>query len=398
MSDNRRPAVRLKPKADARRIRHGYPWVWAEDLVLDRRTRALAPGTLARLEDGDRRPVGLFAVNPVSKIAARRLDADSEAEPDGAWFSDRLDRAEAIRRRLYEQPFWRWVHAEADHLAGVVIDRFGDAVVIQPNAAWAERQLDALCEAVAVRPGIETIVVNRSSRVRALEGLTGETELLKGRLNGPVTVPMNGALYLADLVGGQKTGLFFDQRENHRAAARLARDERVLDVFCHVGGFGLAALASGAASCLAVDASGAALDLARGGARAMGAEARFETRQGDAFEVMQALAEDGARFGVVVSDPPAFAPGKPALEAGLRAYERAARLAAALVTPGGFLVLCSCSHAADLWSFRRASVRGIGRAGRSARLIRIGFAAPDHPEHPMLGETGYLKSLIFALD
>jgi 23S rRNA (cytosine1962-C5)-methyltransferase len=164
-----------------------------------------------------------------------------------------------------------------------------------------------------------------------------------------------------------------------------------------VGGFALACLAAGADRAVAVDASGPALDLAGQGAAAMGAASRLETRMGDAFEAMEALAAEGASFDIVVADPPAFAPSKAALEKGLRAYERVARLAAPLVAPGGALVLCSCSHAADLGKFRAACLRGIGRAGRDPRLLHTGFAGPDHPVHPSLSETGYLKALAFRL-
>ncbi len=163
-------------------------------------------------------------------------------------------------------------------------------------------------------------------------------------------------------------------------------------------GLGLAALAGGAASALAVDGSAAALDLATAGAKAMGQGDRFQTRQGDAFAVLEALGEEGAQFDVVICDPPAFAPAKPALEAGLRAYERVARLAAPLVAPGGYLVLCSCSHAADLNAFRNASARGIGRGGRRSQILHTGFAGADHPVLPQLAEGGYLKSLFFRLD
>jgi 23S rRNA (cytosine1962-C5)-methyltransferase len=171
----------------------------------------------------------------------------------------------------------------------------------------------------------------------------------------------------------------------------------VLDVFAHVGGFALAALAGGAVSALAVDGSAPALALAREGAVRMGMAGRFETRQGDAFDTLAALGGAAARFDLVVCDPPAFAPSKQALEAGLRAYERVARLAAPLVAPGGFLILCSCSAAADLPKFRLASTRGIGRAGREGQLIRQGFAGPDHPQHPALPESGYLKALTYRL-
>ena len=209
---------------------------------------------------------------------------------------------------------------------------------------------------------------------------------------------MNGAVYFADLEGGQKTGLYYDQRPNHAFAARLARGRSVLDVFSHVGGFALAALAGGAVSALAVDGSGPALELAAAGAAAGGVAERFEARRGDAFEALAALGEEGRRFGVVVCDPPAFAPSKSALEAGLRAYERVARLGTALVEPGGFLVLCSCSHAADLARFREASQRGVAKAGRGAQILHVGGAGPDHPVHPALAETSYLKALFLRLD
>ncbi|GAA0304241.1 RSP_2647 family RNA methyltransferase [Rhodovulum strictum] len=391
------PTVRLRPNAEARAIRHGFPWIYADELVTDRRTRALAPGSFARLEDAERQPLALVTVNPASKIIARVMDSDPGAVIGPDWLAARLSRALALRERLHDAPFYRLVHAEADGLPGVVIDRFGDAAVIQPNAAWAETHLDALAEALVAVTGVATVVKNGTGRARGLEGLVEETLVLRGALAGPVPVPMNGAVYMADLLGGQKTGLFYDQRPNHAFVQGLSRGARVLDVFSHVGGFALAALAGGAAHALAVDGSAPALALAEQGAAAMGAADRFDTRRGDAFDTMAALAEEGAAFDIVICDPPAFAPSKQALEAGLRAYERVARLAAGLVAPGGFLCLCSCSHAADLTRFRTASARGIGKAGRRSQILFTGFAGPDHPVLPHLAESGYLKALVFRL-
>ena len=391
------PVIRLMPRAEARAIRHGFPWVFANELVTDRRTRALPPGSLARLEDSERRPLGVVTVNPGSKIIARMMDRDADAQIDRAWLCARLSRALDMRARLYPEPCYRLVHAEADGLPGVIIDRFGAAAVIQPNAAWAEAQFGLLAEALAEVTGVSIIVKNGTGRARVLEGLTEETVLGRGTLDGPIPVQMNGATYLADLMGGQKTGLFFDQRENHAFAARLAKGARVLDVFSHVGGFALAALAGGAEHALAVDSSAPALALAEAGARASGVETRFDIRQGDAFATLESLAQEGKSFDLVVCDPPAFAPNKDALAAGLRAYERVARLAAPLVAPGGYLGLCSCSHAADLSAFRSASARGIGRAGRRGQLIHTGFAGPDHPQLPQLAESGYLKAVFFRL-
>ncbi|WP_422067217.1 RSP_2647 family RNA methyltransferase [Solirhodobacter olei] len=397
MASQSRPVVRLLPKAEARAIRFGFPWVYSDELVMDRRTKALAPGTLAVLEDSDRRAMGLVAMNPASRIIARMIDADPEAEVARAWFARRLSLALAMRERLFPAPFYRLIHAEADGLPGVIIDRFGDTAVIQPNAAWAEALIAPLAEALAEVTGVSTIVKNGTGRARGLEGLAEETVVLKGAVDAPVPVAMNGATYMADLIGGQKTGLFFDQRPNHAFAQGLAKGARVLDVFAHVGGFSLAALAGGAASALAVDSSAAALGLAAEGAARMGMAQRFATRQGDAFAVLEALAKEGERFDVVICDPPAFAPNRKALEAGLRAYERVARLAAPLVAEGGYLGLCSCSHAADLGAFRTACTRGIGRGGRRGQIIHTGFAGPDHPVLPQLAETAYLKALFYRL-
>jgi len=393
-----RPVVRLRPKAEARAIRHGFPWVYADELVTDRRTMALTPGALAILEDAERRPLGLVTVNPKSKIIARMMDRDPGASIDVDWLAARIDRAQALRAMLYDAPFYRLVHAEADGLPGLVIDRFGEAAVIQPNAAWAETHLGPLTEALMRVTGVTAVVKNGSGRARGPEGLADDSAVLAGSLPGPVAVPMNGATYMADLTGGQKTGLFYDQRDNHAFAARLARGGRVLDVFSHVGGFALAALAGGAAEALAIDGSAPALALAGEGAARSGFADRFATHKSDAFVAMEALAAEGRRFDLVVCDPPAFAPNKAALEAGLRAYERVARLAAPLVAPGGALVLCSCSHAADLTQFRAASARGIGRGGRRGQLLFTGFAGPDHPALPQLAESTYLKALAFRLD
>lgn len=392
------PVIRLKPKANARAIRHGAPWVFDNELVTDRRTKAIAPGSIAVLEDAGREPLALVAVNPKSRIMARVLDLDTNAEIGAGWLRARLTAALALREKLYDAPYYRLIHAEGDGLPGVVIDRFGDVAVIQPNAAWAEGLLPEMVAALREVTGVTTVLKNAWGRARGLEGLDDVSAVLEGAApEGPVEVPMNGAIYLADLTGGQKTGLFYDQRPNHAFAARMATGARVLDVFAHVGGFSLAALAAGAESALAVDGSEPALELARNGAGRMGAAARFETRKADAFEALAALAEEGARFDMVICDPPAFAPSKPALEAGLRAYERVARLAAPLVAEGGILGLCSCSHAADLAKFRSACLRGIGRAGRAGPLIHTGFAGPDHPQHPNLAETAYLKALFFRL-
>lgn len=389
-----RATVKLRP-GKGRRLSGGAPWVFADEVAMDRRTKGQAPGTIVRLVDGER-ALGTAAFNPESQIAIRLLDRNPDAEIDTAWFTARLSRALALRERLFDAPFYRLVHAEGDGLPGLVIDRFGATCVVQPNAAWIDRLLDPLIDALVGVTGCANIVVNATARVRGLEGLESRLEVVQGDVSAPLPVPMNGATYLADLTGGQKTGLFYDQRPNHAFAASLASGSRVLDVYSHVGGFGLACLAAGAESVLAVDGSAPALALAQQGADLTGVADRYEGRKSDAFAAMEDLA--GQRFDMVMCDPPAFAPNKGALDAGLRAYEKVARLAAPLVTPGGILVLCSCSHAAAADVFHKACVTGIRKGGRGGALIHSGRAGPDHPVHNGLPETGYLKAFFFRLD
>ncbi len=392
-----RPVIRLRPKIDPRPLKRGFPWVYANQLVTDRRTRALIPGTIVTLEDAERTPLATATINPNSKIIARVLDRDPNAEINADWLRHKVARAHDLRSVLYDTPHYRLIHAEADGFPGTVVDRFGDALVIQPNAAWIDSLLDTFADVLQDVTGAKTLFKNAQGRARALEGLDDTSTILAGQLDGPIAVPMNGATYMADLTGGQKTGLFYDQRPNHGFVAGLSKGRDVLDVFTHVGGFALAALAHDAASALAVDGSEPALALAQEGAVATGVAEKFESRKSDAFDALAALGEENRTFGSVICDPPAFAPSKSARDAGLRAYERIARLATPLVETDGFLTLCSCSQAADLAAFQSASLRGIGRAGRSAQLLRIGYAGPDHPRLPALDESGYLKALTFRL-
>ena len=393
-----RPVLRLRPKKSPQRFRFGAPWVFADEVVLDRRTKALKPGLIVEVQDEHKSPFALAAINTGSKIVGRILDLDITSEIDRNWLISKISHASSMRERLYSEPFYRLIHAEADGLPGIIVDRFGDVLVIQPNAAWAEEMLDTLVDCLTEVTGATTVFKNASGRARSLDGLDDVSCFLRGSSDGPVPVRMNGATYMADIEGGQKTGLFFDQRDNHAFAAGLAKDGRVLDVFSHVGGFALAALVGGAKEAISVDASEPALELAKSGAEASGFGDRFAVQKGDAFAVMRDMQEAGETFGMVVCDPPAFAPHKGAYEAGLRGYERVAIAGAKLVEPGGYLGLCSCSHAVDLAKFREVSIKGIGRAGRRAQLIHTGAAGPDHPEHAYLTETAYLKSLFFRLD
>lgn len=398
MSDTTYPMVRLKPKIEARKFRRGVPWVYANEVVTDRRTKALTAGSIATLVDEHKTPIALIGVTPASKIFGRVLDFDLGAVVDQDWFKTRIQTALGLRETLYRTPHYRLIHAEADDMPGVIVDRFDDVLILQPNAAWSDVRRDMLAQALVDVTGCRTVIMNGSGRARSLEGLSDERIALIGDMpTAPLQVPMNGAIYMADVAGGQKTGLFFDQRPNHAFAAQFAKDADVLDVFSHVGGFGLAAFAAGASHVTCVDGSKPALELAQQGAELTNGTGRFETLASDAFAALEGFGVEGRQFDVVVCDPPAFAPSKAAAEAGLRAYERVARLAAPLVKQGGLLVLCSCSHAAGVDKFRTASLRGMGRAGRRAKLLHVGTAGPDHPQHTSLAENSYLKSLFFQV-
>ena len=193
-----RPVVRLRPNVAAQPLRWGAPWIWADQLVMDRRTKAIPAGSLVELQDAERRPLGLAAFNAGSKIAARMLDADPGAVVDRGWFAARLRRALGLREALFDAPFYRLVHAEADGLPGVIVDRFGDAAVIQPNAAWAEARLEDLAGALRDVTGVTVVVKNGAGRARGLEGLADETSVLAGALAGPVMVPMLSLIHISE--------------------------------------------------------------------------------------------------------------------------------------------------------------------------------------------------------
>lgn len=396
MSVEALPTVRLRPNK-GKAFLGGHPWVYKEELVLDRRTSALPTGSLAILEDSKRVPVGIIALNPNSGLVGRELTRDPAHIPDAEWIERRLARALAVRSQHYDAPYYRLCHGEGDGLPGLVIDRIDGAIVIQPNTAWAETHLTDILAALDTLIAPSIVVINRDSRGRAMEGLDSGREIVRGTLDGPLLVQTRGAHLLADLTEGQKTGLYFDQVPNHQRVAELAQDKQIVDVFSHTGGFSLAALRGGARSATAIDSSASALALAAQAAQQQGFEG-FEARQGDAFDIMKELASAGTQFDIAICDPPAFVPRKAALEAGLRAYEKAASFALPLVREGGVFVMCSCSHAVTPDILRGAVARALHRQKRTGRLIHSGRAGPDHPVHAALPESGYLKSLFFALD
>jgi 23S rRNA (cytosine1962-C5)-methyltransferase len=254
--------------------------------------------------------------------------------------------------------------------------------------------LDALQQVVMP----EAIVLRNDSPARSLEGLPAETRIAAGQVDGPVVLAENGAFYEADVLAGQKTGWFFDQRDNRGFIAGLAGGARVLDLYCYSGGFSIAAAGADAASVLGIDRSEPALALAEAAAGRSGVAERCDFRRAEVFAEAAALTAAGERFDIVVADPPPFARAKRDVPAALRGYRKLARLAAQLTAPGGLLFLASCSHNVGAAEFAEAVRRGLADAGRGGRILRSSGASPDHPVHPALPETAYLKALTLALD
>ena len=393
----RRPEVRLAPGGH-RRAESGHPWIFSNEVAMDAAAKALLPGTLVTLRRADERPLGVAMFNPHTLLAARLLDRDA-ARPIGKRFLVRhIERALRLRSRLYDKPFYRLVHAEADGLPGLIIDRFGAVLAVQANAAGMDRLEPVILEALQSLLSPAAIVLRNDSPARSLEGLELETRVAVGSISGPVPVEEDGAVFEADVLAGQKTGWFFDQRDNRRFVGGLAPGARVLDLYCYSGGFAVGAAHAGAEAVLGIDRSEPALALAAASAQKNGVEARCTFRRSEVFAEAAALAAKGERFDIVVADPPPFARAKREVPAALRGYRKLARLAAQLTAPAGFLFLASCSHNVGAAEFTEAVRHGISDAGRGARILKGAGASSDHPVHPALPESAYLKALILALD
>ena len=393
---SQRPVVRLRPNQPVR-VLQGHPWIFSNEVEMSPETKALEPGALVRIERHNGGPVGVAMFNPHTLIAARML-VRGHADIDAQGIAQRIGRALAVRERLFRAPYYRLVHAEGDGLPGLIVDRYGDVLAIQANTAGMDRLLPQLLPALEqyLQPG--AIMLRNDSPARALEGLSQEVGWAKGSVDGAVRIEEEGVAFFADVSGGQKTGWFYDQRENRSFVASLARGLTVLDAYAHTGGFAVRCAHAGAASVLAVDRSEHALDLAARAAAENGVAARCEFHRAEVFAELEAMEAAGRQFELVIADPPAFVKSKRELEQGLRGYRKLARLAASAVAPNGFLAIASCSHNVSPADFQEQVARGIADVSRTARILRSAGAAPDHPVHPMLPETAYLKMLVLALD
>jgi 23S rRNA (cytosine1962-C5)-methyltransferase len=382
-----------------RRIQSGHPWVFSNELTSDPALQSLPPGGLVRVVASGGQALGTATYNPKTLIAARLLTRDAEEAIDTGFFHRRLAKALALRERLYDAPYYRLIHAEADGLPGTIVDRYGDVLVVQSNTAGGAALAEMLYEALEQLCQPRAIVARNDSASRGVEGLETSNEVVRGSLDGAAMVIENGVKFEVELLGGQKTGWFYDQRDNRAFVAKLAAGQgRVLDVYAYAGGFGIGCALAGAGQVLAVDRSESALELVTKGAASNGVSDRVSTRRGEAFGVLEDLAKAGERFDVVIADPPAFIKTKKDMNPGMRAYAKLARLAAALVNPGGILFIASCSYHAATPEFTAAVAKGLGEAKRTGRILRTSGAGADHPVHPAIPETAYLKALTLQIN
>jgi 23S rRNA (cytosine1962-C5)-methyltransferase len=381
--------LRLKRNED-RRLQAGHLWIFSNEVDTHQSPLVkFKAGELVRVLAHNDRALGLAYVNPQSLIAARLLE--TWQVPDAAWVAARLRVALALRERLYARPYYRLVYGEADGLPGLVVDRYGSACVVQIGTAGMEQLKPAIQTALKQVIQYESLLFKNDSSARELEGLQSYVEAAKGSFELPATVLEDELEFRAPLAEGQKTGWFFDQAANRRALPKYVRKGAgVLDVFSYVGAWGVRAARHGATEVMCVDSSAAALQLAAANAERNGV--RILTRKGDAFDVLEELAKRGERFDLVVIDPPAFAKRRKDLPKALAAYKRLNQLAIQVIADDGILVSCSCSFHVSAEDLRDAIAKAARGADKHLQILEAGGQAPDHPVHPAIPETRYLKA------
>jgi 23S rRNA (cytosine1962-C5)-methyltransferase len=383
------PALRLKRNED-RRLNAGHLWVFSNEVDTQQTPLPkFKAGELVRVLAHNDRALGLAYVNPNSLISARMLG--TWKAPDAVWFAARIRIALGLRERLYPEPYYRLIYGESDGLPGLVVDRFGRQCVAQIGTAGMELLKPAIQDAIIEVLECDGLLFKNDSGARELEGLPSYIEVAKGSFEELGTVVEDGLKFSVSIAPGQKTGWFFDQAANRRALPKYVRKgARVLDVFSYLGAWAVRAARSGASEVLCIDSSQSALELAvRNGERNGFTVA---ARKGDAFDQLEALAKEGARFDVVIVDPPAFAKRRKDLPKALAAYKRLNQLAMMLLSGDGILVSCSCSYHVSADDLQDAIAKAARAAEKHVQLLEFGGQAPDHPVHPAIPETRYLKA------
>jgi 23S rRNA (cytosine1962-C5)-methyltransferase len=383
------PVLRLKRNED-RRLHAGHLWIFSNEVDTQQTPLTkFKPGELVRVLAHNDRALGLAYVNPKSLISARLLE--TWRLPDAAWLAARIRAALVLRERLYTKPYYRLVYGESDGLPGLVVDRYGAACVVQIGTAGMERLKPQIQAALVQVLHCQALLFKNDGSAREMEGLPSYVEAATPKFQELSRVIEDGLDFQAPLAEGQKTGWFFDQAANRRALVKYIRKgARVLDVFSYVGAWGVRAAHSGAREVLCVDSSAAALELAASNAERN--QTKIVAVKGDAFDVLEDLAKKRARFDIVVIDPPAFAKRKKDLPKALAAYKRLNQLAMQVLSDDGILVSCSCSYHVSHEELQDAIAKAARAADKHVQILEAGGQAPDHPVHPAIPETRYLKA------
>ena len=387
------PSLRLKANAD-RRLRAGHLWVYSNEIdTAATPLNGFAAGDQAILEAAGGKPLGVVGVSPNNLICARLLSRDLKHSLDKSLLVHRIQVALSLRERLFDQPCYRLVYGDSDLLPGLVVDRFHDHLVVQLASATMERNKDAVLEALVQVLKPCGVLWKNDSSARDAEGLERYVDTAFGVMPEWVDLEENGVKFQAPVLQGQKTGWFYDHRMNRARLAPYVKGKRVLDLFSYIGGWGVQAAAFGASEVFCVDASAFALDGVERNAALNGVAEKMTCVEGDAFEAMKELKNAEERFDVVITDPPAFIKRKKDLKNGEAAYRRLNETAMRLLNKDGILVSASCSmHLPedDLQNILLGSARHLDR---NVQLLERGGQGPDHPVHPAIPETRYIKSL-----
>ena len=388
------PSLYLRRRQE-RRVQRGHPWIYSNEVAIERSPlSAFAPGECANVFTHSGRPLGSAYVNPHSLICARLVSQHLDRVLDGELLGRRLARALALRERLGWLPDCRLVYGESDGLPGLVVDRFADVLAVQIGTAGMERVRDALLERLVDLCRPAAVVLRNDLPSRDLEGLPRGVEVTCGEAPERIRIRENGACFEIAPVDGQKTGWYYDHRANRARVAAYARGRTVLDCFSYVGGFGVQAARAGAASVVCVDTSPGALEGVRRNAGLNDVADRLDVLRGDVFDSLRALREEGRRFDVVVVDPPAFMRRRKDRRSGLEAYRRLNRRAMQVLVDDGLLLSASCSFHLSAAEHQEAVAGAAADVGRRAQILERGHQAADHPIHPALPESEYLKALL----
>lgn len=397
MSGGKELAPLILRRGEERRLRAGHLWVFSNEVDVARTPlSALAPGQPVQLLDHAGKALGSGYAHPNTLIAARLVDRGGHAL-DRSLFVHRLNVALALRERRYAEPYYRLVFGEADGLPGLTVDRFGEVLVAQATTAGMDRLQEEIGEALdrVLKP--RSLVWKNDSSARAVEGLGSSVQVRGLPVEGPVEVREAGLVFAADVREGQKTGWFYDQRSNRDRLAPWFVGRSVLDLFSFAGGWGLRALAAGARRAECVDASARAIEAVRANAARNGLADRVEAQVADAFEFLRDARAGRRRWDVVIVDPPAFIKRRKDFKEGALAYRRVFEAAMQVLAKDGLLVACSCSHHFPRAALVEAVQAGARHLDRQAQLLEFLAQGPDHPIHPAIPETEYLKGALFRV-